>query len=67
MNSWKTIKGNKVFLEKSEIIRGTKTDENGSPVTAYVYRRVKDGWQKVDHITEPAFRAGLNRGTVKLV
>jgi hypothetical protein len=55
-------------MENNLVIRGIKTDSNGSRVTAYLYRRDQSGgWNKSEGMTAYALKAGLARGTIALM
>lgn len=65
---WKTIKGREVYMDDNgNIVRGVKRTLFDL-VPAYVYRKDRNGgWNFVDKISESAFRAGINRGTIELI
>ena len=65
---WHIIYGWEVHVnERGYIDRAIKEDSNGSKVTGYVYRKCKSGgWDYEEECTIDAFRAGLNRGTIRI-
>ena len=66
-DGWHVIIGREVCVEDGLIVRGLIKDINDSYVTAYVYRRQRDGsWSREDSISASAFRSGVRRGTIKL-
>lgn len=66
-DGWHTICGCEIYVEDGFITRGVSADQNGNRVSARVFRSCKSGgWDKEDKITPAAFRAGFNRGTIRL-
>lgn len=70
MDKWITIKGYEVLVIDGKVKRAIKTDDNGERVTryaAYVYRKYYNNWVKQTGLSPAAVRAGMNRGTIKIV
>lgn len=66
-DGWHVVSGYEVFVESGNILRGILYDPFGSPLTAYVYRRRRDGsWSCCSSISVSAFRSAVRRGTVDL-
>lgn len=58
-NGWTTISGYDVFVEDGKVMRGYGCN---------VYRACKDGgWDLDNGITVAAFRAGVARGTIRMM
>lgn len=66
-DGWHTINGYEVWVSDGIVHRGTISDRNGNPTSAYPYRAVKDGWSREYKVSVDAFRAGAKRGTIKLM
>lgn len=64
-DGWHKICGYDVYIENGEIVRGV-SDDWSRPLYVYRLCRNGDGYDREEHITPAAFRAGLKRGTVKL-
>ena len=61
-DGWHKIAGYTVWVENGFITRGK---HDNRPV--YVYRACRTGgWDNEERITPDAFRAGVNRGTIKM-
>jgi len=68
INGWKIAGGYEVYVEEGKVFRGIKSDHNGHDVPAYPYRQAKSGgWDLISGISLAAFRAGVRRGTMKLM
>ena len=68
IGGWKIAGGDDVYIEDGKVLRGIKLDHNGYQVTAYPYRQSKSGgWDLISGISLAAFRAGIRRGTMKLM
>lgn len=66
-DGWHKICGWDVYIEDEKILRGIREDRNGSPVTAFPYRRTKDGsWTSQSGIGYWAFISGMRRQTVRM-
>lgn len=66
-DGWHVVSGYEVFVESGNILRGILYDPFGSPLTAYVYRRCRDGsLSRCSSISVSAFRSAVRRGTVDL-
>lgn len=55
-DGWHTVAGCTVYVENNCILRGIRHDNNGSPVTVYPYRRIKDGWTSAPGVKAETFR-----------
>lgn len=64
-DGWHTLYGWEVYVEEGRIMRGVKSDRNGSSVCAYPYRKsTNNSWTIEDGISYWAFVSGVRRGTV---
>lgn len=64
-DGWHKLLGYEVYVEDGKILHGVLGAGN-SRRTAYPYRWTKDCWALETGITVSAFRAGVNRGTIKM-
>lgn len=64
-DGWHTIGENTdVYVEDGRVVRGVCLDSNSSPVTAYPYKKCKDGgWENYSGVKYETFRNGLKKGT----
>lgn len=64
-DGWHTIGENTdVYVEDGRVVRGARLDSNSSPVTAYPYKKCKDGsWENYSGVKYETFRSGLKKGT----
>ncbi len=67
MEKWITISGYEVYVIDGKVKRAVKIDGSGGRVTAYIYRKVGDAWRKEEEATPAAVRAGLKRGTIRIL
>ena len=70
MEKWITINGYEVLVVDGQVKRAIKTNGNSERVTryaAYVYRKYYNSWVKETGLSPAAVRAGMNRGTIKIV
>lgn len=66
-DGWHTLQGYQVYIQNNQILRGLKSDQNGSELTAYPYRISKyGGWDNCTGISADGFIAGVRRGTIIL-
>lgn len=66
-DGWHKISGYEIKTEDGMVRRGTIADRNGDPMPAYPYRWVKDIWVREMRLTVDAFRAGVKRGTIRMM
>lgn len=67
MERWITILNYEAYVIDGKVKRAVKTDGSGGRVTAYIYRKAGDAWQKEEEATPAAVRAGLKRGTIRIL
>lgn len=67
MDKWISISGYEVYIINGKVKRAVKIDGNGGRVTAYIYRQSGEAWIKDEGSTPAAVRAGLKRGTIRIV
>lgn len=66
MERWINILGYETYVIDGKVKYAVKLD-GGWPATAYIYRKAGDAWRKEDEATPAAVRAGLKRGTIRIL
>ena len=65
-DGWRAICGWDVYIEDGFVVRGVSSGPDVVPV--YPYRKDRHGgWNSCSGLTVAAFRAGVKRGTVRLM